>query len=396
MGFFSPSSWQLKEKQLTTIAKCGQCGLGKKCFSPRMGVTGRGDRKVLFVAEAPGEQEDRQGTQLVGEAGQCLREILKGLKFDLDGGWKTNAVICRPPENKMTPLYIECCRPFLLEAVRKLEPKVVVLLGGSAVESLIAPIWRKDLGPLERWVGWTIPSRTFNTWICPTYHPSYILRLGEDALMVKIVRDHLEAALKLEKVGRNYPTLEELKAQVEVITSDRLARLRLRDLATKEGQLAFDYETTGLKPERAEQRIVSVSFSLDGRDTFACRMAPDTAKLVSVVLRQQKLAKIASNIKFEDRWTRVKLGHPVVNWHWDTMMAAHALDNRPGITSIKFQAFVHFGIADYNSGVEDFLRADTANSLNRIDELDEKDLLMYNGLDSLLEYMVAQKQMEML
>ncbi|NIS13859.1 MAG: hypothetical protein GWN12_18870 [Thermoplasmata archaeon] len=76
------------------------------------------------------------------------------------------------------------------------------------------------------------------------------------------------------------------------------------------------------------------------------------------------------------------------------MQAAHILDNRRGITSIKFQAFVLLGIGEYNARVEQYLESETANSLNRIAEIDTRDLLLYNGLDSLLEYKVAEIQKE--
>ena len=107
-----------------------------------------------------------------------------------------------------------------------------------------------------------------------------------------------------------------------------------------------------------------------------------------------KLKKIASNLKFEERWTRAKLGHGVVGWHWDTMLAAHLIDNRPHITSIKFQAFVLLGVADYSSHVEEFLKPIGDSDYNRVEEMNEEDLLLYNGLDSLLEFKVMKKQKE--
>jgi DNA polymerase len=361
-----------------------------------MGPTGTGHRKILFVAEAPGEQEDRQGVQLIGKAGQLLRgpKLLGKVGVELDDCWKTNAVICRPPENKMKPVFIESCRPNLLKTVRDLKPRVIILLGASAVESLLGPLWAKGTGSLSRWVGWTIPLRTYNAWVCPTYHPSFLAREHEDPLLMKLTRDHLQQALELEDEPVEVPSLETLKEQVEVIKKPSSARTRLRDLLKhkKGGLLAFDYETTGLKPERKEQQIVSCSFCLDGEDTFAVKTGDQELRLISRILRKTRLRKIASNLKFEERWSRAKLGHGVAGWWWDTMLTAHQLDNRPGITSVKFQAFIRLGVEDYNSHVEEFLRSPTANGTNRIKELDDDSLLMYNGLDSLLEFMVAEHQ----
>ncbi len=394
MGFFGASSWQGKETRQPTIAHCGLCGLNKKCFTPKMAPSGRGERKVLFVAEAPGEQEDRQGTQLIGESGQLLRRMLQRLRYDLDDGWKTNAVICRPPGNQIDPRYVNSCRPNLLTAIRELQPRVIVCLGKSAVDSLIAPLWKKDVGLLTRWVGWTIPLQAYGAWVCPTYHPAYLLRMDGDELLTNITNQHLETALELEREPVTGLTLSELEQEVEVIMTETAAKARLRDLVPKQGLLAFDYEGTGLKPERDEQRIVSCSFCYQGEDTFAFPFTDGTVRLVSKILRSPRLRKIASNLKFEERWTRVKLGHGVTGWDWDTMQAAHILDNRRGITSIKFQAFVLLGIGEYNARVEQYLESETANSLNRIAEIDTRDLLLYNGLDSLLEYKVAEIQKE--
>ena len=169
----------------------------------------------------------------------------------------------------------------------------------------------------------------------------------------------------------------------------------MKQLLKRKGVLAFDYETTGLKPENSKQKIVSVSFCLDGRKTFACMVTDNNKKLVSQILKSPNLKKVASNMKFEERWTRAKFGHEVRCWHWDTMLAAHVLDNRSHITSIKFQSFIYLGINDYDSFINPYLKTQPGELLNRIEELDPEELLLYNGLDSLLEYMIMKKQRRM-
>ena len=73
------------------------------------------------------------------------------------------------------------------------------------------------------------------------------------------------------------------------------------------------------------------------------------------------------------------------------MLAAHVLDNREKVCSIKFQGFVFTGLGDYNSHLDYLLKSvdDSANGFNRIREIPERDLLLYNGIDSLVEYRVA-------
>jgi len=102
--------------------------------------------------------------------------------------------------------------------------------------------------------------------------------------------------------------------------------------------------------------------------------------------------KIGQNIKYEDNWCHELLG-PVDGWMWDTMLASHVLDNRAGITGLKFQAYVNFGILDYSSHIEPFLRAPGSNDLNCVEEAPRRDLLLYNGVDSMVTYRLAMKQM---
>lgn len=391
MGFFRPLALAVKPKTESRLPQCGACGLYKKCISPKMEVTGRGKVRLLLVGEAPGQKEDKIGKQFVGDAGNVLRKILRSVDLDIEDVWKTNSVICRPPHNEISDVYIESCRPNLLKTIAELKPKVIMLLGLSAVKSVIGVDWERNIGQMSTWVGWTIPSIRFGAWLCPTYHPSYVLRLGEDQTIVRMVKDHFKQAIGLlRKRVPDHST--DLEKRIEVVTDLSEARMRLLELAREEGTLAFDYETTGLKPDDKRHRIVSCSFCTDSERAWACRIDPVLFGPLVKVLRNKKLRKVASNLKFEERWTRSKLGVGVANWHWDTMLAAHVLDNRSGITSVKFQSYVLLGVPSYDSRVAPYLEARESNGFNRIDEIPERDLLVYNGIDSLLEFRVMQRQ----
>jgi len=203
----------------------------------------------------------------------------------------------------------------------------------------------------------------------------------------------LKTAFRLD--GRPLPKLhsmQDLKSQVEIVMDGKEAVKRLNDLAAGRGILAFDYETTGLKPDRSEHRIVSCSFCFEGRGAWACMIGEEQLEPLSRVLFNRDLLKVASNMKFEERWTRRVFGRGVASWYWDTMLAAHCLDNRPGICSIKFQAFIRLGVGGWEQGVADYLKAKHANDTNRIDRVSRKELLIYNALDSLLEFKVMQHQ----
>lgn len=395
MGFFSTSSWSAKNST-PTLPQCGSCGLSRKCFTPRMPVTGKGRNGVLVVAEAPGQMEDQRGEQLIGDAGQLLRKLMREVGTDLEDCWKTNAVICRPPKNEIEDVYIDACRPNLVRTIRELKPKVIILLGGSSVQSLISTEWDRSVGGISRWAGWTIPSPTYNAWVCPTYHPSYVMRMDEDPVLVRMTKDHLKKALSLARQEPRPLSLDRLRANVECVLDPSVVRERLRDLGQRSGFLAFDYETNMLKPDRPDARIVCCSFCTDGETAWAGMMGPRELKLLSAVLRNEGLRKIGSNIKFENRWTMARLGHPVANWWYDTMLGAHVMDNRPEITSVKFQAYVLLGVPDYESSLGGLLKVKGSNKQNRIDEIHPKDLLLYCGIDSLVEYKVAMAQRQLM
>ena len=154
-GFFD------KEQIGNEESSCLKCKLFKSCESPKMKVTGNGEKGILVVAEAPGRTEDERGEQLIGEAGQVLRKVLgkQGIDLDIDC-WKTNAVCCRPPNNK-TPskLQIKCCRSRLERVLKKKKPKLIILLGGVAIESFIGNRLSETVGGINRWRGFVVPDQ---------------------------------------------------------------------------------------------------------------------------------------------------------------------------------------------------------------------------------------------
>lgn len=348
-----------------------------------------------MVAEAPGAEEDRRNTQLIGECGQLLRKTLRKHGIDLDTDcWKTNAVICRPPNNK-TPddKQVAACLPNLRKTIEELNPRIIIPLGSTAVKAVIGMTWKEDVGQINRWVGFRIPSTSPNAWICPTYHPSYLLR-ANDPVLDLIFSNHLKAAFRRKR--RPWEDIPNYKAQVEVELSPSRAARVIRRIRRTAKLVAFDYEGNMLKPDSKKAQIVSCSICADGARTIAYPWEGGAIDQTARLLRMSSIGKIASNIKFEDRWTRAKLGRPVRTWAWDTMLAAHVLDNRRGVTSIKFQSYVLLGAESYNDKIEPYLKSKGGSAVNRIRDINLQDLLLYNGLDSLLEYKVAMIQMRRL
>lgn len=382
-GFFASSTIQ-KSAPNSLLPKCGACGLFKKCESPKMEFYGDGRKGILIVGDAPGETEDEEGRPFVGKAGNYLRDALDEIGIDLDKDcWSTNSIICHP-KGTPTPEQVGYCRPNLRNTVELLSPKIIIPLGRAALSSVVAPYWQ-DVGQMARWTGWQIPLE--DHWVCPTYHPNFLFMMKND-LLGKLFSQDLEAAIGLL---HSPSQVLGLKGVVQRLYDVAQVEEALDILQQDSDWVAFDYETNCLKPEYSGAKIFSASVS-NGKRTIAYPWAGAAIKATGEFLRSEKTRKIASNLKFEERWTRKTFGHGIRRWGWDTMIAAHVLDSREGITSLKFQSFVKLGIAKYNTNIEPYLTSDKNGRFNRIHEIAVSDLLLYNGLDSLLEYKLAMNQ----
>ncbi|MBI5095559.1 MAG: uracil-DNA glycosylase [Candidatus Hydrogenedentes bacterium] len=157
-----------------TVRACQKCGL---CETRTQTVFSDGSpyARLVFVGEAPGGDEDRQGVPFVGRAGQLLTDIIvKGMKMNRSDVYICNVLKCRPPENRNpTPAEVEQCEPYLIRQLELIQPKVICALGLYAAQSLLKTT--DTVGRLRgKWHTYHgIPLRV-------TYHPAYLLRNPED------------------------------------------------------------------------------------------------------------------------------------------------------------------------------------------------------------------------
>jgi DNA polymerase len=162
-------------------------------------VFGVGDihAPLMFVGEAPGADEDRQGEPFVGAAGQLLTRIIQTMGFTRETVYIANILKCRPDtpgkssgNRKPTADEMKTCLPYLLEQINLIQPKVIVALGATALEGLLGktePIG-KLRGRFQDFRG--IP-------LMPTFHPSYLLRNQAPSEKRKVWEDMLQVMEKL-------------------------------------------------------------------------------------------------------------------------------------------------------------------------------------------------------
>ena len=166
-----------RREQLVALYKevqaCAKCPLHETRTKVVFGA-GDADADLMFVGEAPGAEEDRQGLPFVGRAGQLLGEMLEGIGLSREDVFIANVLKSRPPGNRdPQPLEIEACRPYLFEQVRLIEPRVVCTLGNFATKLLSgnpAGITRVRGTPQVHELG----GRT--VFLLPIFHPAAALR----------------------------------------------------------------------------------------------------------------------------------------------------------------------------------------------------------------------------
>lgn len=407
---FSGSVARAARPTHSLLPNCDRCKLHRAgCRSPKMRVSGRGGKGILVVGERPGAAEDAAGEAFVGPSGRLMAGVFRDLGADLYRDcWLTNALICAPPKGGPPKTAVEDCRPNVFAAVKKFDPVVIVLAGGAAVRSVVGRVWKPDVdGAVHRWVGWRIPCRDPNAWLCPTYNPAHLLRDRDDrdgggdgdgandpTVPTLLFRRHVAAALKLAARGRPWPDgPPDERTEVEVILSPADAAARVRKY--RAGVVAFDFEHSPLKPDVADADLVCCSVCWEGQETISFPWAGAVRAEIAAMLENPAVGKIASNMKNEDRWCRAKLGVTVRGWAFDTMLAGHALNPAARMSGLKPQAFVRLGAPDYNRHVEPYLdpgKEHGGNAHNRVRDVDLRQLLVYCGLDSLLEFRVAEIQ----
>jgi len=158
------------EKLKTEVLSCTKCQLSRTRKNVVFGE-GNPDADVFLIGEGPGHEEDLTGRAFVGRSGQLLDKILAACGFNRKNHvFIGNILKCRPPGNRV-PLPEEraACLPYLLKQIEIINPKIIILLGATALNGLVDPKLRitKVRGS---WIKWN------DRWTMPTFHPSALLR----------------------------------------------------------------------------------------------------------------------------------------------------------------------------------------------------------------------------
>jgi uracil-DNA glycosylase family 4 len=181
------------------VSVCTKCPHLASSRTQTVFGVGNPDAEIMFIGEAPGADEDVQGEPFVGRAGQLLTRIIQTMGFARGDVYIANILKCRPDmpagsfgNRAPTPAEMQTCRPYLMEQIDIIQPKVIVALGATAVEGLLGT--RGTMRELRgRW-------NSFNgTPLMITYHPAYLLRNQSPSEKRKVWEDMLLVLERLER-----------------------------------------------------------------------------------------------------------------------------------------------------------------------------------------------------
>jgi DNA polymerase len=152
------------------IGDCSRCKLHKLGRTQIVFGVGNPNADLMFVGEAPGQDEDIQGFPFVGRAGQLLTKIIEAIDLKREDVYIANVLKCRPPNNRNPePDEVASCHPFLLRQIEAVRPRVIVALGSFAAKTLLQT--EESISRLRGRV-----YKYGQAQLVATYHPAYLLR----------------------------------------------------------------------------------------------------------------------------------------------------------------------------------------------------------------------------
>lgn len=329
--------------------ECKLCKLHQTCQTVGLMGTGPTPCDIMIVGEAPGRREDEGGEPFIGKAGQLLTEILASYGISRRRVYITNAVHCRPPDNRTpTKSEIKKCKVWLDYEIQKVRPKFVLLLGNTPLMSITGSsgISTRRGRPFEQ----------DGIIYLPTFHPAFALR---DPTQTHFIESDVRLLCEIVKAGE-IPREEKLRPNLVRTTADFK-----RMLAALRGIVSFDIETTCLYPWQktelktvagkptyvdAPAKITMIGFGTSvgefslplhhPESPFSEEAIDQMIHEIDRTLEEYEVELAVHNGKFDGLWMWV---HYAVKWYqrmvFDTMLAHYALDenSRHGLKELAMK-----------------------------------------------------------
>lgn len=350
---------------------CELCPLHE--YTDRVCVMGSGDpqSRVMIVGEAPGGNEEKTGVVFSGAAGQLLNKCLERAGLSRDELYVTNAVKCRPPENRKPERFEAkiCADTYLTREIEEVRPTHILLLGNQALQAVA----RKSGITKHRGVRLEVKGHPKGRTIMAAFHPAYALRnpgvhptLQED---IRRFARAIKGEFQVVPVQKKYvATVKGLKRVIQLLQS-----------APSGSVVAYDVENR-YRPWDKDWSIQCLGVSLDGQTTYVIPLyhpeSPFRKNWLSVLahlraaLTREDLILVGQNGKHDN--VQLAGAKIFIEHKFDIMLAAHLVDeNRP--KNLGFLSQTYLGADVYKGMVE--LKPD------KILGVPLKQLCAYNGED---------------
>lgn len=277
---------------LPGMLSCRDCTLAEH----RMRVVpgwGQWPAKVMFVAQSPGEEEDRRGIPLIGKTGKLFTQILTEVGIDLGEQYKTNVNHCHPEGNrKATPGEVHACRRWLDQEVNLVDPEIIVAMGDSAYKVFLPDETKSSITQIQGSVFQRVIAGKMR-YVIPTVHPSYVSR--NLAVNRPIFKSHMQ---KVKDLLDGKPVTEALPFRKIEATWDEILEV-VYDPDHR--PFGFDLETDSTDHNADVIGVGVCNTPGDGR-YYPFMNSEEAAELLPQLreaLESTERIKIVSNAKFE-------------------------------------------------------------------------------------------------
>ena len=315
---------------------CSHCGLAGGKLVKGENLKPPTGKRVIFIGEAPGAEEVKQGRPFVGESGKILRQTIDALGFDIGEALITNVCLCRPPGNRdPSSTEIMCCRDRLIEEIHSYQPDVIVLLGAIALSALFpGKTITKSRG---------FPIQFEGIWCIPTWHPAKLLHISED------FRDFVHD-IHIAYTAR-FP-FSPLKNTYTVVDNEEALQVLYTNMQLHSGLAAIDIETTGLR--LFQSKVLAVGVTLNGNHSYIIPEATFKSyrPLMKKVFENKTIQWVGHTAVAFDRQFLLRHYGISIKIEFDIMLMHYTIDERKGTHKLKQLAVRYLQTPDYSEEIE--------------------------------------------
>jgi len=330
-------------------SKCGLCKTSEADGKSLVCLWGVGDPKasIMFIGEAPGKEELVQEIPFVGKAGELFTKYLTQVGISRDSVYITNTTKCRPPDNRAPkPMELKACAPYLDYEISQVKPKVICVLGATALKRVVGVEGITKLRGKPMW------SDKYSCWVVATWHPSYVLRNGELFEEVEQFKKDLKYVKAIAETGET----GQLKTEYITITNLDLFEAMMIEINNAKVS-SVDTETWG---DYLTGKILTIQFSTKPGTGWVVpfyKTGPEFTEptektwrdadekyvldTLKTYLENPEKKKVGQNIKYDFQFFRL-YGIVLRGVIFDTMLGHYLLDENAkgqhdlGALSLKF------------------------------------------------------------